>query len=73
VKRVFTAPTITEAFLIQGVLQSEGIEAIVKNEHLSGLAGEVPFMDAWPEVWILDEEESEHAEAIILDYRRKPN
>ena len=69
-KRVFTAPTITEAHLMRGILESEGIEAFLKNEHLSGLAGEVPFMEAWPEVWIIDDDETEHAEAIITDYQR---
>jgi hypothetical protein len=66
---VFTAPTVTEAYLIKGILESEGIEAFIKNEHLSGLAGEVPFMESWPEVWIADDEEAAHAEEIILDYQ----
>ena len=72
-KRVFTAPTVTEAYLMKGILESEGIEAFVKNEHLSGLAGEVPFMDSWPEVWIIDDDEVDHAEVIIADYRRGSN
>jgi len=69
-KRVFTAPTVTETYLMKGILESEGIEAFIKNEHLSGLAGEVPFMDSWPEVWIVDDAEAEHAKAIIDDYQR---
>jgi hypothetical protein len=55
---------------MKGILESEGIEAIIKNEHLSGLAGQVPFMESWPEVWIMDDTEAEHAEAIIEDYQR---
>ena len=69
-KRVFAAPTITEAHLMMGILESEGIEAILKNEHLAGLAGEIPFMEVWPEVWIIDDDETEHAEAIISEYQR---
>lgn len=69
-KRVFTAPTVTEAYLMKGILENEGIEAIIKNEHLSGLAGQVPFMDSWPEVWIMDDAEVKHAEAIIDNYQR---
>ena len=72
-KRVFTAPTVTEAYLIKGILESEGIETFVKNEHLSGLAGEVPFMESWPEVWVIEDEEVEHAETIIADYQRDLN
>jgi hypothetical protein len=56
---------------MKGVLESEGIEAFVKNEFLSGLAGEVPFMESWPEVWVVHDEESDHAQAIIADYNRQ--
>ena len=72
-KRVFTAPTVTEAYLMKGILESEGIETFVKNEHLSGLAGEVPFMESWPEVWVIEDQEVEHAETIIADYQRDSN
>ena len=70
---MFTAPTVTEAYLIKGILESEGIETFVKNEHLSGLAGEVPFMESWPEVWVIEDQEVEHAETIIADYQRDSN
>lgn len=70
-KRVFTAPTITEAYLIKGILENEGIAAFVKNEHLSGLAGEIPFMESWPEVWIIDDEKSDLAVAMITRYHQR--
>jgi hypothetical protein len=68
-KRVYTAPTVTEAHLVKGVLENEGIRSIVKNEHLSGLAGEIPAMEAWPEVWVLDDNEAERAESILTRFR----
>jgi Putative prokaryotic signal transducing protein len=68
-KRVFTAPTVTEAHLVKGVLENEGIRSIVKNEHLSGLAGEIPAMEAWPEVWVLDDDLAERAESILARFR----
>lgn len=68
-KRVFTVPTITEAHLIRGVLENEGIDAIIKNEHLAGLAGEIPVMEAWPEVWVLNDSEAQKAEEIISEFQ----
>ena len=68
-KRVFRAPTVTEAHLIKGVLENEGIESIIKNEHLSGLAGEVPFMEVWPEVWVIDDHTAQQAEVIINEFQ----
>jgi hypothetical protein len=70
-KRVFTAPSVTEAHLIKGVLENEGIRSIIKNEHLSGLAGEIPAMEAWPEVWVLDDAEAERAESILSRYGKE--
>ncbi len=70
-KRVFRAPTITEAHLIRGLLENEGIGSFVKNEHLSGLAGEVPFMEAWPEVWVKDDDKASQAEEIITEFQRQ--
>ena len=71
-KRVFRTPTVTEAHLIKGVLENEGIESIIKNEHLSGLAGEVPFMEAWPEVWVTDDAKAAQAEVIINEFQSQP-
>ena len=68
-KRVFRAPTVTEAHLIKGILENEGITCIVKNEHLSGLAGEVPFVEAWPEIWVADDDTAAQAERIIADFQ----
>jgi hypothetical protein len=69
VKRVFTSPTVTEAHLVKGVLQNEGIDALIKNEHVSGLAGEIPAFEAWPEVWVLNDADASRAEAIIHEFQ----
>ena len=71
-KRVFSSPTITEAHLIKGVLENEGVESIIKNEHLSGLAGEVPFFESWPEVWVTDDHTAQQAETIIAEFQSQP-
>jgi hypothetical protein len=65
-KRVFCAPTITEAHLIKGVLENEGIESIIKNEPLSGL---VVAVEAWPEVWVTDDAKAVQAEAVIHEFQ----
>ncbi len=69
-KLVFTAATVTEVHLVRGILESEGIEVMIKNEHLAGLAGEIPFFNAWPEVWVVRDEEAGHAERLLKQYRQ---
>lgn len=67
-KQVFVATDVTEAYLVKGVLESHGISAAVRGEHLWGVRGEVPFVDTWPTVWILDDTLEADARAVIADY-----
>jgi hypothetical protein len=34
------------------VLAAEGIRAELRNERLGGVAGEIPFLETWPELWV---------------------
>lgn len=45
-------------------LESEDIHFSILNEHLSTLAGGVPSLEAWPELWVR-EEDLERAESLI--------
>lgn len=47
-----TAPHMAMLQLERDLLESMGIEVRVKNEFLSGAAGDVSPFDAWPELWI---------------------
>ncbi len=69
-KCVFRCATLTEAYLVCGILKSEGISVVLRNEHLAGLAGEIPFLEAWPEVWVTDGNQVKRAETIIAEYQR---
>lgn len=71
-KRLCTFPTITEAHLLMGILEAARIEVVVRNEHLSGLAGSVPFVDAWPQVWVVHDDEFIRAQAILDEYQASP-
>jgi len=53
------------AWHIKNFLISNGIEAIVKNENLYSVAGELPIHECMPEVWILDEDQFVTAEQLI--------
>ena len=60
--RVYSSPDPLMVDHIRNLLESEGITSIVQHRHLGSLAGEVPFVETWPEVWILDEARREEAE-----------
>lgn len=64
-KRVYSAGDIAAAGFIQGVLENEGIRAMVKYALLSGAAGELPPTECWPEVWVMEDEDEARAREII--------
>jgi hypothetical protein len=47
------------------VLEGAGIGCLIKNEHLRGAMGELPPTECWPELWILDDNDAEEAQALL--------
>ncbi len=58
---------------IKGVLEEEGINCMVKNLNLAGAMGELPPLECWPEIWILHDEDYDHANTIIEDMTKESN
>ncbi|MGH9198498.1 MAG: DUF2007 domain-containing protein [Acidimicrobiia bacterium] len=69
---VYTASHPTDAHLLRGLLEAEGITAIVQGEALFGVRGEVPVsFDTLPTVWVLNDAELDRARAIVVDYSHR--
>jgi putative signal transducing protein len=65
-RRIFIAAHPTEAHMIRGLLEYEGIEAIVRGEALFGARGLTPLTpDTLPSVWVIDPADAERALALI--------
>ncbi|WP_018954584.1 DUF2007 domain-containing protein [Thioalkalivibrio sulfidiphilus] len=64
-KRVFFASDPAAAGFIQGVLENEGIQCMVKNRLLFGASGELPPTECWPEVWVMEDGDEDRAREII--------
>ena len=56
---------------MQTILNTAGIPTDLRNAGAAGLAGEVPYTQVYPELWILNNSDEERARAIIKDYREK--
>jgi hypothetical protein len=64
--KVFIAAHPAEAYMVKGLLESEGIEALVRGEALfsaRGLTSVTP--DTLPSVWVTDPAEVSRALALI--------
>jgi hypothetical protein len=69
--RLYRASSVPEAHLVSGMLEAEGIRAMVKNELLAGAIGELPMMAALPEVWLLRGKDEPRARLVLDAYRER--
>ena len=69
-EKVYIAMNPTDAHLVRGLLESEGIEAVVQGEFLWTARGEVPITtDTAPSVWVLDEADYERAMEVVKAFQ----
>lgn len=66
-KKVYTSENIMMVGHLKNVLEGHGIDCLVKNQYLSGGAGELPPIAIWPEIWVTDDLQWDRARAVIND------
>ena len=64
-KKVYTADSIAIAWHFRNVLEQHGIDAVVKNDRLYSVGGEIPINECLPEVWVKQSFNAKYAESII--------
>ncbi len=71
-KRVHIAPTLLDAQLAADALSSLGIVTHILNANAVGALGDVPFMQAQPEVWVDDDAQAARAHAALAALHDAP-
>ena len=64
-KCVFTSMDPLMAEQVSTLLESSGIACVIEHRDLRPLAGPVPFVECWPEVWVLDDNQGGEAETLV--------
>ncbi len=64
-KKVTSADSLVTINHYKNVLISEGIPAFLRNEHLGGILGEMPFQEVWPELWVENDLDYDRAVQLI--------
>jgi len=64
-KKVTSADSLVTINHYKNVLISEGIPAFIRNEHLGGILGEMPFQEVWPELWVENDLDYDRALQLI--------
>src|SRR5512139_408299 len=71
-KRVHIAPTQLHAQLAAAALSRLGIATHILNASAAGALGEVPFMQAQPEVWVDDDAQEAQAREALAGLHNAP-
>ncbi|MGR6034222.1 MAG: putative signal transducing protein [Candidatus Nitrosoglobus sp.] len=62
---IYSAPNLLLVRHWKNFLESHGIDCIIKNESLSGAAGELPPTECWPELWLIDDKYYNEARRLL--------
>jgi hypothetical protein len=52
----FTLADRAQAGLLKELLEREGIACLIRNDHLFAALGDIPFLECFPELWVVDDE-----------------
>ncbi len=52
-------------YVMKNVLETHDIECVVQGEYRRSAVGEIPPLEAWIELWVLDETRVREAQRII--------
>lgn len=65
-QKLYTTENKVMIYLLKSKLDENGIQSLIKNDQ-PPLAGEIPPIIAWPELWLIDDEQLEQAKKIVQD------
>ena len=66
-KKVTSADSLVTINHWKNLLQSEGIACEIRNQHLGSIIGEMPFVEVWPQLWIVNDLDFDRAQQLISD------
>lgn len=69
-KRVYTAQNSLLVNHLRNLLQEAGIACVLRNEFLGGAAGELPLVEVWPELWVVDDAQYLRARTLVTEALR---
>lgn len=68
--RVYTASNLPDAHIVANLLARAGVEARVFNENAQSGLGDIPFGEAYPQVWVMDDKDADRARDLIRVHER---
>lgn len=64
-KRVYSSDNPLIVGHLKRVLEANHIACMIRNEFLLGGAGELPPIECWPELWVVEDSQQQKARALV--------
>lgn len=64
-KRIYSAKDPLMIGHLKNVLATFGIHCVARNIDLMSAAGELPLIECWPELWVVDDAKAARARGIL--------
>ena len=68
-RKLFVSPNLVEVESLKDILDQAGIQSWIKNQRGSSLAGEVPFAEVFPELWVVNDADYAAAHQFLENWR----
>ena len=72
-KKLYTTQNPLTISHLKNILESGGIQCVVKNLYLSAAVGELPPIECWPELWVIDDARYAEAREVVEKSRLSAN
>ena len=70
-KKLTTSESLITINHYKNLLTAEGIPAQIRNEHLGSIVGEMPFVETWPELWVINDLDFDRATQLITSVEKE--
>lgn len=70
-KLLYTHPNRMIVENMKNIVEREGIEVELQNEFSGGGIGELAPIDAWPELWLVDEKDFDKANKLLDEVKKE--
>jgi hypothetical protein len=67
--KILVSSSLIEIEALKSRLEHAGISCFVKNQYTSTLAGEVPFGEVFPELWLVSVDDVQQATDLLDEWR----
>ena len=71
-KKLYVSQSLVDVESRKELLDEEEIPCTIKNQRSAMLGGEVPFVEVFPELWVLQDKDFERAQNLLKDWGEAP-